>query len=135
MGGECLILGVGTDIVEVGRVKKAVDNPRFCERVYTEAERRYCESRGAQRGESYAARFSGKEAVLKAFGTGLREGTLQDIEILPDGLGCPQVRLTGHFLKLAQEKNVAKVWISLSHTKEYATAQCVMEGKNENIIK
>ena len=123
-----MILGVGTDIVEVGRVKKAINNPRFCERVYTEAERQYCDSRGAQRAESYAARFSGKEAVLKAFGTGLREGTLQDIEILPDELGCPQVRLTGKFAKLASEKRVEQVWISLSHTKEYATAQCVMEG-------
>ncbi len=124
-----MILGVGTDIVEVNRVKKAINNPRFCERVYTEAERQYCESRGMQRVQSYAARFSGKEAILKAFGTGLREGTMQDIEILPDALGCPQVNLTGHFAKLAGEKKVEKVWISLSHTKEYATAQCVMEGK------
>lgn len=124
-----MILGVGTDIVEVNRVKKAINNPRFCERVYTEAERQYCESRGMQRVQSYAARFSGKEAILKAFGTGLREGTMQDIEILPDALGCPQVNLTGHFAKLACEKKVEKVWISLSHTKEYATAQCVMEGK------
>ena len=124
-----MILGVGTDIVEVNRVKKAINNPRFCERVYTEAERQYCESRGMQRVQSYAARFSGKEAILKAFGTGLREGTMQDIEILPDALGCPQVNLTGHFAKLACEKKVEKVWISLSHTKEYAAAQCVMEGK------
>lgn len=124
-----MILGVGTDIVEVSRVKKAINNPRFCERVYTEAERQYCEGRGMQRVQSYAARFSGKEAILKAFGTGLREGTMQDIEILPDALGCPQVNLTGHFAKLACEKKVEKVWISLSHTKEYATAQCVMEGK------
>ncbi|MCR5439531.1 holo-[acyl-carrier protein] synthase [Selenomonas sp. WCT3] len=124
-----MILGVGTDIVEVSRVKKAIANPRFCERVYTEAERRYCESRGMQRAQSYAARFSGKEAILKAFGTGLREGTMQEIEILPDELGCPQVKLTGQFARLADEKKVEKVWISLSHTKEYATAQCVMEGK------
>ena len=53
--------------------------------------------------------------------------SLQDIEILPDALGCPQVRLTGHFAGLARERGIAKVWISLSHTREYATAQCVME--------
>ena len=122
-----MIRGIGTDIVEVARVAKAIANPRFCARAYTAAEQQYCESRGAQRAQSYAARFAGKEAVLKAFGTGLREGTLQDIEILPDALGCPQVRLTGHFAGLARERGIAKVWISLSHTREYATAQCVME--------
>ncbi len=122
-----MIRGIGTDIVEVARVAKAIANPRFCARVYTAAEQQYCESHGAQRAQSYAARFAGKEAVLKAFGTGLREGTMQDIEILPDALGCPQVRLTGHFAGLARERGIAKVWISLSHTREYATAQCVME--------
>ncbi|SFT43615.1 holo-[acyl-carrier protein] synthase [Selenomonas sp. GACV-9] len=125
-----MIRGIGTDIVEVERVRKAIANPRFCERVYTAAERQYCDSRGAQQAESYAARFAGKEAVLKAFGTGLREGTLQDIEILPDALGCPQVELTGHFAGLAKERRIDRVWISLSHTKNYATAQCVMEEQS-----
>lgn len=125
-----MIRGIGTDIVEVERVRKAIANPRFCERVYTAAERQYCDSRGAQRAESYAARFAGKEAVLKAFGTGLREGTLQDIEILPDALGCPQVALTGHFAGVAKARRIDRVWISLSHTKKYATAQCVMEEQS-----
>ena len=124
-----MILGIGTDIVEVGRIRKALENPRFVERVYTEAERAYCDGRGSQRAESYAARFSGKEAVLKAFGTGLRGGSLQEIEILPDDLGCPQVRLSGYFAGLAAKNKVVRVWLSLSHTREYATAQCAMEGK------
>lgn len=123
-----MIKGIGTDIVEVRRVQKAIEKLNFRERVYTERERKYCESRGTQRGQSYAARFSGKEAVLKAFGTGLREGSLQDIEILPDELGCPQVILTGHFANLAVQRDISRVWISLSHTEKYATAQCVMEG-------
>lgn len=124
-----MIKGVGTDIVEIHRVRKAIEKLKFCERVYTEHERSYCESRGAQKAQSYAARFSGKEAVLKAFGTGLREGTWQDIEILPDKLGCPQVTLTGYFADLAAQRKIYKVWISLSHTREYAVAQCVMEGQ------
>ena len=86
-----MLAGIGTDIVEISRVGKALVNPRFRERVYTPAERRYCEGRGASMTASFAARFAGKEAVLKAFGTGLRGGTLQEIEILPDELGCPQV--------------------------------------------
>lgn len=123
-----MVLGVGTDIVEIRRVKKALENERFKERVYTEGERAYCESRGRQAAASYAARFSGKEAVLKAFGTGFRQGSLTDIEILPDDLGCPRVKLRGYYGAFAEEMGVKRVHISLSHSAEYATAQCVMEG-------
>ena len=123
-----MILGIGTDIVEVHRVKKALENHRFKERVYTPDEINYCEKRGKQAPASYAARFSAKEAVLKAFGTGLRKGTLQDIEVLPDKLGCPHVQLGGYYARLAEEKGVKHVHVSLSHTREYAVAQCVMEG-------
>ena len=123
-----MVLGIGTDIVEIGRVKRALENRRFKERVYTRKEIEYCESHGQQMAASYAARFSGKEAVLKAFGTGLRCGTLQDIEILPDELGCPRVRLEGYYAELAEKKGVRQVHLSLSHAREYATAQCVMEG-------
>ena len=73
---DVLIVGIGTDIVEIARVKRAAAREAFLMRVYTEAERAYCESRGVQRMASYAARFAGKEAVMKALGTGLRGGTL-----------------------------------------------------------
>jgi len=124
-----MILGIGTDIIEIDRIRKAIRNHRFLERVYTERERAYCESRGMQAAASYAARFAGKEAVLKAFGTGLREGSLLDIEILPDELGCPQVTLSGYYAKLAEKKDMAGIYLSLSHAREFATAQCVLEGK------
>ena len=123
-----MILGIGTDIIEIERVQKAVQSRHFVERVYTERERAYCDSRGRQAVASYAARFAGKEAVLKAFGTGLRGGTLLDIEILPDDLGCPHVKLFGYYADLAEEKKVLQVHLSLSHAREYATAQCVLEG-------
>lgn len=123
-----MIRGIGTDIVEISRVEKAVSKAAFRERVYTEAERAYCESRGKQKTASYAARFAGKEAVLKALGTGLRGGTLHDIEILPDELGAPQVTLKGYFATLARRKSVSHIWVSLSHSQAYATAQCVVEG-------
>ena len=124
-----LVTGIGMDIVEVARVDKAVARDSFVSRVFTPAEIAYCRSRGRQAGQSFAARFAGKEAVLKAFGTGLRGGSLTEIEILPDDLGCPQVGLTGFFADFAQKKGVKKVWISLTHTKEYAAAQCVMEAE------
>ena len=123
-----MIRGIGTDIVEIARVERAIGRAAFRERVYTEAERAYCESRGKQKTASYAARFAGKEAVLKALGTGLRGGTLHDIEILPDELGAPIVTLKGYFAVLARRKSVSHVWVSLSHSQAYATAQCVVEG-------
>ena len=123
-----MITGIGTDIVEIGRVKKAITSEHFRARVYTAAERAYCEARGAGAAASFAARFAGKEAVLKALGTGLRGGTLLDIEILNDALGAPQVTLSGAFRQWAEEKGVSRVHLSLSHAREYATACCVMES-------
>lgn len=117
------------DMVEVDRVKRAIASEHFVSRVFTAAEIAYCESRGKQAAQSFAARFAAKEAVLKAFGTGLRGGKLTDIEVLPDELGCPQVQLTGYFAELAREKGVKKIWLSLTHTKEYGAAQCVMEAE------
>lgn len=123
-----MITGIGIDIIEVGRIKKAIENEHFVERVFTPAEIDYCRSRGQQAVQSFAARFAAKEAILKAFGTGLRDGRLTDMEILPDELGCPKVRLTGYFADLAQEKGINNIYLSLTHTKEYGAAQCVMEA-------
>jgi holo-[acyl-carrier protein] synthase len=126
--GDGMILGIGTDIVEIDRVRKALERAGFAERVFTAAEREYCEGRGAQRWASFAARFAGKEAVLKAFGTGLSAGSWQDVEILPDAAGRPTVGLKGHFAALAAAMGVAEVHVSLSHARDYATAQAVLWG-------
>lgn len=123
-----MILGIGVDIVEVSRVKRAIENEKFIKRVYTAKEINYCISRGKGAAQSYAARFAAKEAILKALGTGLRGGKLTELEILPDNLGAPVVTLAGNFEEIAQTKQIKKIWITLSHTKEYAAAQCVMEG-------
>lgn len=122
-----MIMGIGTDIIETARIKKAIQNPRFVERVYTLSERDYCNSRGAQRAASFAARFAAKEAVAKAFGTGFFGGAFADIEILPDALGRPTVHLFAGFAALAEKNNVTKIHISLSHVREYATAVCALE--------
>ena len=123
-----MILGIGSDIIHIPRVARAIANERFLERVYTARERAYAESRGKSMTASLAARFAGKEAVLKAFGTGLRGGTLHDVEILPDALGAPKVHLHGFFAARAAEMGVTRVWVTLSHEKEYATAYCILEG-------
>lgn len=126
-----MILGIGTDIIEIGRVKSALERPGFAERIFTAAEREYCEGRGAQRFASYAARFAGKEAVLKAFGTGLSSGSWQDVEILPDEAGRPTVRLSGHFAGLASGQGVTVVHVSLSHARDFAAAQAILWGGGE----
>ena len=124
-----MIKGLGIDIIEIGRIKKAIENENFLARVFTVKEIAYCEEKKAQKAPSYAARFAGKEAVLKAFGTGLREGKLREIEIINDELGCPQVFLTGFFAELAKRKNITSIYITLSHTKENAIAQVVFGGE------
>ncbi|WP_314666971.1 holo-ACP synthase [uncultured Selenomonas sp.] len=124
-----MILGIGSDIIHIPRVARAIVNERFLQRVYTARERAYAESRGKGRAASLAARFAGKEAVLKAFGTGLRDGQLTDVEILPDVLGAPKVHLGGYFAARAAEMGVINAWITLSHERDYAIAYCVLEGQ------
>ena len=115
-----MVTGIGIDIVEVNRLDKAIAHEPFVERVFTPDEVRYCRSRGKQAAQSFAARFAGKEAILKAFGTGLRGGSLH---------------LKGYFADFARKKGVKNIWLSLTHTKEYAAAQCVMEAEDENSNK
>lgn len=124
-----MILGIGSDIIHIPRVARAIVNERFLQRVYTARERAYAESRGKGRVASLAARFAGKEAVLKAFGTGLRDGQLTDVEILADVLGAPKVHLGGYFAARAAEMGVINAWITLSHERDYAIAYCVLEGQ------
>jgi len=127
-GVESVIIGTGIDIIEISRIKDAIVRQTFVHRVFTAQEQQYCESRGVQKAASYAARFAGKEAVMKAFGTGLTGGTLQDIEILLNDKGCPRVELSGQFANLAREMSVIRVHISLTHAREYAAAQAILWG-------
>lgn len=123
-----MIMGIGIDLVEVDRIRRAVANERFIERVYTKTERQYCDSRGRGAVLSYAARFAGKEAVMKALGVGLSGGAFTDIEIVNDELGAPLVKLSGGFAERARVRNVTNIHISLTHVKEYAAAECIAEG-------
>ena len=123
-----MVIGIGIDIIEIERVKKAITKENFLKRVFTPKEIAYCEGRGAQKAASYAARFAGKEAVLKAFGTGLIGGILLEREILNDELGAPKVYLSGFFARLAKEKEIQRIHLSLSHAHLYAVAHTVFEG-------
>lgn len=122
-----MIVGVGCDIIEIERIARAVKSESFIRRVFTAEEAAYCQRRGQQAAASFAARFAAKEAVLKALGTGLREGSLQEIAVDNDGLGKPLVQLSGHFAMLAKQLGVKNIQISLSHSRELATAYVIME--------
>ena len=120
-----MITGLGIDIIEVGRIRKALDRwgERFIQRVFTAEEKRYS-MRKAFPEQSFAARFAAKEAVLKALGTGLSGGIgWNDVEIVNNRLGKPEVRLGS---KITQRTGERKVLISLSHTKELAVAFAIL---------
>ncbi len=124
-----MIAGVGTDLIEIARVQRAIEkNPRFVERVYTAQEIVYCR-RKKNPWQSYAARFAAKEAVSKALGTGIGSVGWTDIEILNTKNGQPLVSLHGKAQQLAVERNIQQVHVSLSHSEAYAMATAVLEGE------
>lgn len=125
------VLGTGIDLVENDRMKETLGawNARFKNRVFLPNEQEYCESK-AEPWRHYAGRFAVKEAVTKAFGTGVGEhlGWL-DIEVLRDArTGAPSVRLSGKGAELARARGVQRVLISLSHTRHYAVAHALLAG-------
>ena len=120
-------LRVGLDLIEIERVRSALERPRFRERCFTEAERDYCDSR-ANPAQSYAARFAGKEAVGKALGYGVRF-TWKEIEIV--GHPRPSVSFFGKTKAWAEEMNVAQVDLSLTHSKGMAAAVAILSIEKE----
>ena len=113
--------GIGTDIVEIERIERAIQNPKFKERVYTPKELESLREKG-DKPQSYAGKFCAKEAVAKALGTGIRKFNLTDIEVLNDSLGKPYV-IFGENLKQYAKTLVD---ISISHSREYATAVAII---------
>jgi len=106
--------------------------PRFVERVFTPAERAYCDGRGAVAAQHYAARFAAKEAALKALQTGWRGGIgWQDVEIASRESGAPYLILHGVVKELFNSSGATAVHLSMSHTTEHAIAQVVLERSDE----
>ena len=117
--GSAVIVGTGIDIAEVPRVADAIKRygQRFLNRVFTEGEMNYCESK-ANRTERYAARFAAKEAAMKALGTGWNHGVRwRDVEVCRAPGGRPTIVFHGEHVAL-----------SLSHTTEQAIAQVILES-------
>jgi holo-[acyl-carrier protein] synthase len=116
---------VGTDLIEIERVRRALERyPGFRDRCFTAAEQEYCDSR-ANPPQHYAARFAGKEAVGKALGFGVaRAFAWRDVEIV--GRPKPAVRLSGRMHDWAERVGAGEIDLSMSHSRELATAVCVV---------
>lgn len=121
------IVGHGIDIVEVERIARLVQEhgERFLERVFTPGERAYSESK-KRRDEHLAGRFAAKEAVLKALGTGWRDGIAwTDVEVVSMPSGAPEIRLYGKAAQGAAGVGAKSWWLSISHTAEHAVASAI----------
>lgn len=120
--------GLGTDIIEIARIARAIQRDSFVRHTFTVCEQEWLDTKGKNKAESAAGLFCAKEAVAKALGTGFQRGlNLKDIEITHDKLGAPQVN--------KPQKNFL---LSISHCREYATATAILlentqvEAKHEN---
>lgn len=123
-----MILGVGIDLCQVSRMRSALSrhDGRFAARVFTNAERAYCDGR-ADPAQHYAARFAAKEALLKALSVppGL---SWHEIEVQPTGSGSPSLVLRGQAARAAAERNVARLHLSLTHSGDSAAAVVIAEA-------
>jgi holo-[acyl-carrier protein] synthase len=123
-----MILGIGLDLCEVGRIRRLLekDRVRFIRRVYRESEIAYCDARREPE-IHYAARFAAKEAFLKALGRGWRLGWTQ-VEVVRSATGKPDLLLTGKAAEAATRRGVRHVHLTLTHTPDTAAAVIVLEG-------
>ncbi len=129
------VLGTGIDIVETGRIRESLEkfSDRFVHRCFLPGEIAYCRSMKFPE-LHFAARFAAKEAISKAFGTGIgKQLGWRDMEICRRDSGEPFVKLHDKGLELAAKRGVTEVFVSLSHCKDYAAAQAVIVGKSTEL--
>ena len=133
MGSGCIV-GIGVDLVENERMAEILSRrgSRFKDKVFSAKEQRYCESK-AFPSRHYAGRFAVKEAVTKAFGTGVGPHiSWLDIEVVRNpNTGAPSVKLSARARRLAKARRAGDILISLSHTKNYAVAQALLLGMSQ----
>ena len=122
-----MIVGTGVDIIEVERVKNALDEwgERFLNRVFTQRELDYVNTKKFSH-ESLAARFACKESVLKAFGDTRTGIQLKSIEVINDSRGKPEIVLHGEAKEFAKKNQLDNIIVSMSHTANYAVSNAIL---------
>ncbi|HWR34906.1 MAG TPA: holo-ACP synthase [Clostridia bacterium] len=124
-----MIVGMGVDVTEVARMEAAIARfgQRILQRLFTEAEIHYCESK-LNKFERYAGRFAAKEAAMKAIGTGWKRGVAwRDFEVRREPSGRPTIGFSGKAAEFAHKLGVRRASISISHTEQMAIAQVILE--------
>src|SRR5690554_1094614 len=119
-----MIKGLGIDIVKINRIESLINRwgDRFLDRIFTIRELEYCSKKNAEN-QCFSARFAAKEAALKMLGSGLRQLNWQEIEVRNNQEGKPEIFLKGKARIKAERMGIDKIYLSLSHEKEYAIAQ------------
>ena len=128
-----MICGIGIDLVEIRRIENILKKwgEKFTGRVYSESEIEYCQKH-AHPAIHYAARFAAKEAFLKSIGIGLAGGArLKDIEVIRNQQGKPGLNLHNKAKTISNRYGTLTVHLSITHTKNYATAVVVLEKQSE----
>lgn len=127
-----LIVGCGIDLVEIDRIEKIIKRwgDNFTFRIFTPLERKYCEKKKNNKYLSYAGRFAAKEALLKALGLGLRGANWKEIEVNNNEFGQPVIKTSGKLNEIALKGGVSKYFLTISHTKDYALAEVILESSS-----
>jgi holo-[acyl-carrier protein] synthase len=125
-----VVIGIGIDIVEVGRIEKALQGgDEMANRVFTENELAYCKARRNQY-QHFAGRFAAKEAALKALGTGWQEGIRwKDVEVVPGDLGQPRLNFQGKAKEILEAAGAKQAQVTITHASDYAVAAVVLEAE------
>ena len=122
-----MIIGVGIDIIEIERIKEAMENESLLGRIFTPAEIKYFERR-KYNPSTIAGSFASKEALVKALGTGIGKVSWHDIEVLRCTKGRPYIKLYGEAKKVFMSFNGERIHVSISHNRKDAIAQVILEG-------
>ena len=122
-----MILGIGTDMIEISRIEKACGRQRFLDRIYSKQEQLLYQSSP----QKLAGNFAVKEAVVKVFGTGFRGIEPKEIEVLRDEQGKPYVNLHGQAKKMQQKLGITNIQVSITNTKQYAVSFVIGESENK----
>lgn len=121
-----MIIGIGTDLLQIQRMVRPLNHPHFVERIFT-AKEQYCLGSVAQPHQWAAGRWAAKEAVAKALGCGFRRCPPWDVEILSQEGGAPAVTLYGKAAVYLQGLGGGKIWVSISHESRFVLAVAIIE--------